>query len=140
MVTFMALRTTHQPGSAQAREQGFTLIELLVVMAVLGLLLSIVAPRYGEHVDKAREAALKQDLAGMREALDKFYADHARYPADLQELVKARYLRQVPVDPLTDRIDTWVVVAPPGSSASGVMDVHSGAGGLSKSGGAYAAW
>ncbi|WP_341893363.1 prepilin-type N-terminal cleavage/methylation domain-containing protein, partial [Variovorax sp. YR752] len=74
-------------------DSGFTIIELLVVMAALGLLLAIVAPRYVNHVDQAREAVLRQNLAGLRDAIDKFYADRARYPADLQELVTERYLR-----------------------------------------------
>src|SRR5207247_5814493 len=94
--------------------RGFTLIELLVVMAAMGLLLSLAAPRYVEHVDRAREVVLRQNLAGLRDAIDKFYADRARYPKNLQELVQQRYLRQVPLDPVTDRIDTWQFSAPAG--------------------------
>lgn len=119
---------------------GFTLIELLVVMAVLGLLLGIIAPRYTRHVDQAREVALKQNLVSMREAIDKFYADRARYPVDLQELVKERYLRQMPVDPITERDDAWVTVAAPAVGASGVRDIRSGAPGLAMNGSAYASW
>ena len=110
-------------------QRGFTLIELLVVMAALGLLLAIAAPRYVEHVDRAREVVLRQNLAAVRDAIDKFYADRARYPADLQELVQARYLRQVPLDPVTDRNDTWVLV-PPHRQPGGVFDVRSGAAGV----------
>lgn len=120
-------------------DSGFTIIELLVVMAALGLLLAIVAPRYVNHVDQAREAVLRQNLAGLRDAIDKFYADRARYPADLQELVTERYLRQVPLDPVTDRTDSWVVVAPRGRQGA-VADVRSGAAGRAKDGSAYAAW
>jgi len=116
------------------------LIELLVVMAALGLLLSIAAPRYVEHVDRAREVVLKQNLAGMRDAIDKFYADRARYPKDLQELVQQRYLRQVPLDPVTDRIDSWVLVAPAGQPGAAVFDVRSGAIGQARDGSTYATW
>ncbi|MDG0864134.1 type IV pilin protein [Pelomonas aquatica] len=122
-----------------SRSRGFTLIELLVVLAAMALLLSIAAPRYYEHVDRARETVLKHNLMGMREAIDKFYADHARYPKDLAELVTARYLREVPLDPLTDRVDTWLLVKPQGQ-AEGVADVHSGAKGLSRDGVSYARW
>ena len=123
------------------RDRGFTLIELLVVMAALGLLLAIVAPRYTEHVDRAREAALRQNLASLRDAIDKFYADRARYPKDLQELAKERYLRQVPIDPVTDRADTWVALPPPGSGTSAaVFDVRSGALGQGRDGRPYASW
>lgn len=119
--------------------QGFTLIELLVVMAALGLLLSIAAPRYIEHVDRAREVVLKQNLVGLRDAIDKFHADRGRYPKDLLELVQQRYLRQVPIDPVTDRADTWVLV-PPTGQGNAVFDVRSGALGAARDGGAYAQW
>lgn len=122
-----------------ARDRGFTLIELLVVMAVLGLLLSITAPRYVEHVDRSRETVLRHNLAGLREAIDKFYADRARYPRDLAELVAEQYLRQIPLDPVTDRTDSWVIV-PPRGQQTGVFDVRSGAAGPARDGTAYAAW
>ena len=127
---------------ARGARRGFTLIELLVVMAALGLLLAIAAPRYTEHVDRAREAVLRQNLLSLRDAIDKFYADRARYPVDLQELVKQRYLRQMPLDPITDRTDSWVAVAPNGqaSSAGAVADVRSGAAGNSHQGAPYASW
>ena len=66
--------------------------------------------------------------------------DRARYPVDLQELVKEHYLRQVPVDPITERADAWVLVPAADAAASGVRDVHSGAPGLAKNGTAYASW
>ena len=122
------------------KQRAFTLIEMLVVMAVLGLLLSIAAPRYVEHVDRARESVLKQNLASLRDAIDKFYADRARYPADLQELVQQRYLRQMPLDPVTDRTDSWLLTAPAGQGAGAVADVHSGAKGVALDGTAYAKW
>jgi len=122
-----------------ARTRGFTLIELLVVMAALGLLLSIVAPRYLNQVDRTRETVLKHNLVAMREAIDQFRADRGRYPAALQELVQARYLRELPQDPLTDRADTWVPVPPPGGEGA-VMDVRSGARGQARDGSSYASW
>ncbi len=128
------------PHSRLLFAQGFTIIELLVVMAVLGLLLSIVAPRYIEHVDHAREAVLHQNLRGMREAIDKFYADRARYPKDLQELVQQRYLREIPLDPITDQTATWVVSPPPGVTTGAISDVRSGASGKALDGTVYAKW
>lgn len=118
---------------------GFTLIELLVVMAALGLLLAISVPRYVEHVDRAREVVLRQNLASLRDSIDKFYADRGRYPAALQELVQGRYLRQLPLDPISDRTDTWVLV-PPAGATTGVFDVHSGAPGTGRDGSPYASW
>ena len=120
--------------------RGFTVIELLVVLAAIGLLLSIAAPRYLAHLDAARETALKQDLHQLRDAIDKFYGDQARYPAALDELVAKRYLRALPVDPITQRTDGWVIVAPPDKAAGTVFDVRSGAPGRASDGSAYAAW
>lgn len=123
--------------------RGFSLIELLVVLAALALLLSIAAPRYVEHVDRAREAVLRQNLAGLRDAIDKFYSDRGRYPQTLQELAQERYVRSVPVDPITERADTWVLIPPSegaGGRTPGVFDVRSGARGTGRDGSAYATW
>jgi general secretion pathway protein G len=120
---------------------GFTVIELLVVLAAIGLLLSIAAPRYIAHLDTARETVLRQDLREMRDAIDKFYGDQGRYPADLKELVTTRYLRDLPEDPITQRMDSWVVVAPVNKAAAGAVgDVRSGAPGAARDGSAYASW
>lgn len=120
--------------------RGFTLIELLVVMAIVATLLSIAAPRYFDHIDRSREATLQQSLNVMRDAIDKFRADTGIYPEDLDALVKKRYLRKVPVDPLTERADTWQIVPPPDGNDDGVWDVRSGAEGRAKDGTRYADW
>ncbi|WP_298824630.1 type II secretion system protein [uncultured Piscinibacter sp.] len=122
------------------RRRGFTLIELLVVMAVVSLLLSIAAPRYFRSVDLAREAALRQDLAVMRDAIDKHFADTGRYPASLEELVAQRYIRRVPADPLTESSETWVIEPPADRDLGSVYDVKSGAAGAARDGTAYASW
>ncbi|HUF81582.1 MAG TPA: prepilin-type N-terminal cleavage/methylation domain-containing protein [Burkholderiales bacterium] len=119
---------------------GFTLVELMVVLAIIALLVSIVAPRYIGRVAKAEEAVLKQDLVLMRDALDKHYADAGRYPDALDELVKKRYLRRIPDDPITRSSGTWIVVAPDDPEKGGVYDVRSGAPGSGSNGAPYAEW
>ena len=119
---------------------GFTLIELLVVFAIIALLISIVVPHYTGRMQRAEEAALRQDLAVMREALDKHYSDAGRYPASLNELVSKRYLRSIPTDPITRSSSTWVVVPPDDASKGGVFDVRSGAPGAGSDGKPYAQW
>ncbi|MEO6350925.1 MAG: prepilin-type N-terminal cleavage/methylation domain-containing protein [Candidatus Limnocylindrales bacterium] len=126
--------------SPRRAARAYTLIELLVVMAALGLLLAISAPRYTEHVDRARETVLRQNLAGLRDAIDKFHADRARFPADLGELVQARYLHRLPLDPVTDRFDSWILIAPSGPHSGAVADVRSGAEGAARDGTRYATW
>jgi len=124
----------------QLMRRGFTLIELLVVMAILAILLSIAAPRYFESEGRAKEAALRTDLRLLREAIDKYRADTGRLPSTLQSLADARYLRSIPMDPMTDATTTWVVAPHPDGVTQGVFDVHSGAPGLGRDGTPYAAW
>ncbi len=112
----------------------------MVVMAVIGLLMSVVVPRYFKQIDKARESALKQDLYVMRDAIDKHFADRDHYPETLEALVAAKYLRRIPEDPMTQRIDSWVLVAPENKALGLVYDVKSGAGGKASDGSAYASW
>ena len=122
------------------KQQGFTLIELLVVMAIVATLLSIVAPRYFNSLDKAKEAVLRQDLGIMRNAIDQFYSDFGKYPMDLVELVDKRYMRSIPKDPFTDSDKTWIEVPPKNLTEAGVYDVHSGYNGGAIDGTFYEEW
>lgn len=106
------------------RTTGFTLIELVIVMAMLGLLLSLALPHYIATLERGREQVLTQNLATMREAIDKFYGDTGRYPERLDDLVTRRYLRAIPNDPFTES-PTWVVIAPKDPAQGGVLDVQS---------------
>lgn len=108
------------------RHRGFTLIELLVVLAIIGTLLSIAAPRYTGTTERAKEAVLRENLATLRDAIDKHYSDTGAYPLALSELVKQRYLRRVPLDPITVSEITWVVVPPPEGKRGAIFDVRSG--------------
>jgi len=116
------------------------LIELLVVMAIIATLLSFAAPRYLGNTDKAKETVLKQNLATLRDSLDKYYADTGKYPAKLEELVKGGYLRRIPDDPITDSGTTWVIVPPNDPQKGGVFSVKSGAPGRSRDGRPYRDW
>lgn len=122
------------------RLRGFTLIELLVVLAIIATLLSIVAPRYVHQSDRAKEAALKQNLSVMRRALDEYYSDTGRYPETLGALTEHRYLRALPLDPVTNRPDSWIPVMGDGEDDKCIVDVKSGAAGTALDGSAYRAW
>lgn len=123
-----------------ASRTGFTLIELLVVMAIMATLLSIAVPRYFGSLDRAKEATLKTSLRIMREAIDKYQADTGALPGSLARLAQARYLREIPVDPVTDRSDTWVMQPHPDGVTPGIYDVRSGAPGSANDGTSYATW
>jgi general secretion pathway protein G len=99
-----------------------------------------VVPRYLDRVDEARETVLRQNLIGLRTAIDQFYRDKARYPGTLKELVTERYIRDVPADPIAQRTDTWVLVPPKNGSDKTIFNVKSGAAGLAKDGTEYANW
>jgi len=120
--------------------RGFTLIELLVVMALIGMLLSLSVPRYFGNVDKAKESVLRQNLAQMRDAIDKYFGDNGHYPESLDEIVARHYLRKIPTDPITDRSDSWIVIAPEKKETGNVFDIKSGAPGRARDGTDYASW
>ena len=116
---------TRMPAAApRVRLAGFTLIEFMVVMVLIAILLTIAVPRYFGSIDNGKAAVQRQNIATLRDAIDKYYGDEGKYPPTLQDLVDKRYLREVPVDPLTDKRD-WTVLAPADTSQSGVYDVQS---------------
>jgi general secretion pathway protein G len=127
-------------GNGTAMSRGFTLIELLVVMSIIAILLLIAVPRYFHSLDRSKEAVLRQDLSIMRDAIDMHYADLARYPDALAELVDRHYLRSIPQDPETRSSETWVAVLSEDSETPGVRDVRSGSTGTSGDGTQFASW
>lgn len=128
------------PPCRAAHRSGFTLIELLVVMAIIAVLMALAAPRYFGRVEAAKEAVLRENLHQMRDALDKFHGDNNRYPDALADLVERKYLRRIPLDPLTDSERTWIVVAPPDPRLGRVFDVKSGAAGNGRDGTPFSSW
>ena len=125
--------------------RGFTLVEMLVVLLLVSLLASLAVPLVTGSIDRASESTLKEDLFIMRKAIDAYYADKQVYPETLTVLVEQRYLRAIPKDPLTGRIDSWrldyrEIAGAGGVTMRGVADVHSGHDGQSSEGTPYAQW
>ena len=143
-------------------ERGFTLLELLVVMTIIGILAAVAIPALRDSPQRAREAALKEDLFTLRSTIDQYHGDKGYYPPDLPTLVTDGYLRQIPVDPMTKSRDTWVVAyeelevgdestsatssggtgtsAPTEPAAPGIIDVHSGSDAKGLDGTVYKEW
>jgi general secretion pathway protein G len=125
--------------------RGFTLIELLIVIALISILASMGVVQYRNSVLNSKEAVLHTDLFRMRDAIDQYYADKAKYPASLEALVSEGYMRAIPVDPITKSSDTWQTVPAepePGNTSTdpGIYNVKSGASGTGLDGTAYSDW
>ena len=132
-------------GTSWSTARGFTIIELLIVMTLIIILASIGMTQYRSSVTRAQEATLKENLFRMRDAMDQFYSDKNKWPADLSELVSEGYIREVPVDPFTKSKDSWQTTAaqsdPNNPYASGGVDnVHSGAEQSGLDGTRYSEW
>lgn len=118
------MRSAARPLRRRARgPRGFTLLEMLVVMTLIALLLTLALPRYFHALDYGRGNVQRQNVATIRDAIDKFHGDLGRYPDSLEELVTRRYLRQVPVDPVSET-SNWIVVAPADTTQGNVYDIQ----------------
>jgi general secretion pathway protein G len=127
------------------RSSGFTLIELLIVIALISILATMGVVQYRNSVQSSKEAVLHTDLFRMRDAIDQYYADKAKYPASLDALVSDGYMRAIPADPITKSSDTWQTVPAepePGNTSAepGIYNVKSGAPGTGLDGTSYSDW
>ena len=122
------------------RAGGFTLIELLVVFTIVALLLTLALPRYFGSIDKSKEAVLRENLMQMRDAISRYYADKGKYPESLDALAADKYMRKVPLDPITESTQTWIIVQPEDPQKGGVYDIRSGAPGKSREGAEFSQW
>jgi general secretion pathway protein G len=132
---FIAPRFSRRRFSAYLH--AFTLIEMLIVMSIVALLLTLAVPRYFSSLDKTKDTVLQENLRVIRISLDKYYADKGRYPETLDELVEKKYLRTVPVDPITESNQNWILIPVPESDQRGIIDVKSGAVGANRDGKLY---
>jgi general secretion pathway protein G len=124
---------------------GFTLMEMMIVMVLIVILAGIGLSVYGNSVQRAKEATLKEDLFQLRDAIDQYYADKNKYPANLEALVSEKYIRAVPTDPFTQSTDTWQTTMSepdPGNPSleSGISNVKSGSDQTGLDGSRYADW
>jgi general secretion pathway protein G len=138
--------------SGSSGSSGFTLLELLVVMTIIGILAAIAVPALRDSPQRAREAALREDLFTIRSVLDQYHGDKGIFPPDLATLVTDGYLRKIPIDPMTKSGETWVLAyeeitpdettsaAPTEPTTPGITDVHSGSSEKALDGTLYKDW
>ena len=136
-----AVRSQKAPQSALRSQRGFSLLELMIAMFILIILLSVAVPTYQRTVQHARETVLKENLWQMRRAIDQYHSDKGKPPRSVEDLVTDKYLREVPVDPITEKAE-WTEVAGEDPSSpnaeQGMKDVKSTSDGVDAEGKAYA--
>lgn len=135
----------HAPCAVRIRHparRGFTLIELLIVITIIGILITLAQPSYNRAVTAAKEATLKEDLFILRDAIDQYFADNAKYPMALNDLAEKKYIRKVPKDPVTGSAETWTMVyfTDEQGQQNGILDVKSGSEGVALDGTLYNEW
>lgn len=128
----------------QRRSGGFTLLELMIVISILLILMSIAIPVYNQHVVRARESVLRQDLFTLRSVIDQYTLDKQKAPQSLEDIVQAGYLKYIPKDPMTNE-PNWEVVQEEILQAvdqqePGISDVRSASSATSSDGTAYSTW
>lgn len=125
-------------GIRMVRERGFTIVEMAIVLTIIMIIVAIAVPGYRYVVLRAHEETLREDLHVMRKMIDQYAADKEKAPQALEDLVEARYLPNIPVDPMTGSADTWQVVLEDDplslTGERGIVDVKSGSDAVDSSG------
>jgi len=127
--------------SAKLKAQsGFSLLELMIAMLIMIILISVAVPTYQRSVQHAKEIVLSENLWQMRRAIDQYTADKGKLPGSIDDLVRDKYLREKPMDPITENTD-WDEVQGEDTSSpnseSGLKDVNSLAEGEDSNGKPY---
>jgi general secretion pathway protein G len=133
------------PKPARITRRGFTFVELMIVMAIIAILISIAIPIYQRTITRAKESVLKNNLFTMRTVIDEYTYDKQKAPQTLQDLVSDGYLREVPMDPMTNSNDSWKIIQEDATNTvnqqqPGIYDVRSGSDKISLEGTPYAEW
>jgi general secretion pathway protein G len=126
-------------GRRSRAERGFTFMELLIVMVIIAILAMVAIPKIIPSIQRAKEVALQQNLWAMRHAIDQYTTDKEKAPSSLEELVSAKYLREIPKDPVCPECPWNAIPAETDdlNVGGGIGDVKSTAEGADANGKAY---
>ncbi|MGH9709730.1 MAG: type II secretion system protein [Candidatus Acidiferrales bacterium] len=160
-------RLVQRTGWTTRSAAGMTLLELIVACGILVVLSGMAVPMARVQIKRQREAQLRYDVTEMRNAIDRYKdaADHnliriqtgtEGYPPDLQTLVDGvqlagapdrhvRFLRQIPVDPMTGTADWGLRSVQDDADATNwggqdVFDVYTKSTGTALDGTKYSDW
>lgn len=100
----------------------------MIAMLIMVILISVAVPTYQRSVVHAREVVLKENLWQMRRAIDQYSGDKGKLPKSIDDLVKEKYLRDMPMDPILEKAEWNEVQGEDKNSpdaASGLTDVKS---------------
>jgi general secretion pathway protein G len=101
---------------------------ILAFVALALIAVALIVPCVSvDSAAKMRERVLRQDVFEIRTLISQYTLDLHRRPQSVDDLVKAGYLKHVPMDPLTGRNDTWVAEWSNDSKTPGIVGIHSGA-------------
>ena len=65
----------------------FTIVEILVVVIIIGVLATLVVPKFIGRIWQAKQNVARQKLQEIEKAIEIFRYDYGRFPEDLEELV-----------------------------------------------------
>ena len=124
--------------------RGFSMLELMVVITIMMIIMAIAVPAYQHHIIESREAVLKQNLYTLDNVIEQYRLDKGQSPQNLDDLVTAGYMHQLPADPMTGKAD-WTTEQEDLETAvdpqqPGISRVHSASAGTALNGEAYSTW
>jgi general secretion pathway protein G len=124
----LVVKSKIQNLKSKIEEAGFSLLELMIAMFIIIILLSVALPTYQRSVQNARETVLKENLFQIRRAIDQYSADKGKPPQSLDDLITGEYLREKPIDPITEKAEWSEIMGESESSPDeeqGLKDVKS---------------